>query len=218
MEIDWLITWAMITAIGTAVMSLAIIATAIITLVSWNKSKTEKREKYILDRQSLNCGILSELNLNENLMKYLSCCKIITKDDGAVFSQSASEKDISLSYNNISSMFINNFENISFDNFKKSGISYKELGMVFEITFIYKKIEVIKILLSFILNKMEAESSKFIGEKNIQFAKNTMDQIREDIDKALDKINKVYEMFKVETNFDFINSEYYRKLEPLTLR
>jgi len=223
MEIDWLTTWTMVAAIGTAVISLAILVTAIIALVSWKKSEIEKREKYILDRQSLNCGILSELNLNENLMKYLRCCKIIVKDDIATFVQSASGKDFALGYNNIISIFVNNFESISFDNFKKSGISYKKFGMVFELTFIYKKIEVIKELLSFILNKMKLESSQFIGEKSIRFVINIMEQIREDIDKTLTKINEVYEMFKDETfkdetNFDFINSKYYRKLEPLVLK
>ena len=39
-----------------------------------------------------------------------------------------------------------------------------------------------------------------------------MKQIREDIDKTLTKTNEVYEMFRDETNFDFINSKYYRKL------
>ena len=218
MEINWLTAWTMVTAIGTAVMSSAILVTAIIALVSWKKSEVEKREKYILDRQSLNLGILSELNLNENLMKYLKCCKIIVKDDVATFAQSASGKDFTLDRNSIISIFLNNFESVSFDNFKKSGISYKTFGMVFELTFIYKKIEVIKKLLSFILNEIKLESSHFVGEPNIRFAINTMEQIREDIDEALTKINEVYGMFKDETDFDFINSKYYRKLEPLVLK
>ena len=218
MEIDWLTSWTMVTAMGTVVTSSAILVTAIIALVSWKKSEIEKREKYILDRQSLNCGILSELNLNENLMKYLRYCKVNVKDDVTTFTQSALGKDFTLDYNGITSIFLNGFESISFDNFKKSGISYKEFGMIFELTFVYKKIEVIKNLLSFILNEMNVESSQFIGENNIRFAINTMEQIREDIDKALTKINEVYKMFKDETNFDFINSKYYRKLEPLVLR
>jgi len=215
---DWPTTWIMITAIGTFLMSLAIIITAAITLVSWNKSKTEKREKYLLDRKSLSCGILSELNSSENLMKYLKDCKIIIKEDGAIFSQPTSGKDFKLNYNVIISEYINNFESIAFDNFKKSGISYNDAGMIFELTFIYKKISIIKKLLNFILNKMNLENSKFIGENNIRFAISTMEQIRGDIDKALAKINRVYKMFKDETNFDFINSTYYRKLEPLVLK
>ena len=214
---DWPTTWIMITAIGTAIMSLAIIITAAITLVSWNKSKTEKNEKYLLDRQSLSCGILSELNSNENLMKYLKDCKIVIKEVGAIFSQPSSGKDFKLNYNVIISEYVNNFEIIAFDNFKKSGISYKDLGMIFELTFIYKKINIIKKLLNFILNKMNSENSKILGENNIQFATKRLEEIREDIDKALAKINDVYEMFKDETNFDFINSKYYRKFEPLVL-
>ena len=89
--------------------------------------------------------------------------------------------------------------------------------MIFKLSFIYKKINIINKLLNFILNEMNLESSKFIGENNIRFAINTMEQIKEDIDKALAKINNVYEMFKDETNFDFINSKYYRKFEPLVL-
>ena len=215
---DWPTTWIMITAIGTAIMSLAIIATAAITLVSWNKSKIEKRDKYLLDRQSLSFAILSELNSNENLMKYLRSCKIISKKDGAIFSQPISEKDFKWDHNTIISQYVNNFESIAFDNFKKIGISYKDIRMIFELTFIYKKINVIKEVLNLILNEMNLESSKFIGENNIRFATHTMEQIREDIDLALAKINKVYEMFKDETNFDFINSEYYRKFEPLVLK
>ena len=215
---DWPTTWIMITAIGTAIMSLAIIATAAITLVSWNKSKIEKRDKYLLDRQSLSFAILSELNSNENLMKYLRSCKIISKEDGAIFSQPISEKDFKWDHNTIISQYVNNFESIAFDNFKKIGISYKDIRMIFELTFIYKKINVIKEVLNLILNEMNLESSKFIGENNIRFATHTMEQIREDIDLALAKINKVYEMFKDETNFDFINSEYYRKFEPLVLK
>ena len=215
---DWPTTWIMITSIGTVLMSLAIIITAAFTLVSWNKSKTEKREKYLLDRQSLSCGILSELNSSENLMKYLKDCKIIIKEDGAIFSQPTSGKDFKLNYNVIISEYINNFESIAFDNFKKSGISYNDAGMIFELTFIYKKISIIKKLLNFILNEMNLENSKFIRENNIQFAISTMEQIREDIDKALTKINRVYKMFKDETNFDFINSTYYRKREPLVLK
>lgn len=225
MKIDWLTTWTMImalgtivTSIGTVIMSLAIIVSAIIALLSWRKSKIEEREKYILDRQSLSCGILAELNSNENLMKYLKVCKIIVKNDVANFAQSTSGGDYILDYDGIINIFINNFESVSFDYLKRSGISYKEFGMIFELTFIYKKIGMIKKLLSFMLNEMKPESSQFIGENSIRFAINTMDQIREDIDKALTKINKVYEMFKDETNFDFINSKYYRKLEPLFLK
>lgn len=218
METDWLTTWTMVLALGTVIMSLAILISAIIALLSWRKSKIEEREKYILDRQSLSSGILAELNSNENLMKYLKACKIIVKNDVANFAQSTSGGDYILSYSGINNIFINKFESISFDYLKRSGISYKEFGMIFELTFIYKKIGIIKKLLSFILNEMKPRSSQFIGKNSIRFAVNTMEQIREDIDKALDKTNEVYKMFKDEIDFDFINSKYYRKLEPLVLK
>lgn len=76
----------------------------------------------------------------------------------------------------------------------------------------------IKKLLIFILNEMDSKSSQFIGENSIYFATNTMKEIRKDIDKALIKISEVYEMFNNEIDFDFVNSLYYRKLEPLILK
>jgi len=218
MKIDWNATWTMIMAIGTVITALGIPATATIALLSWRKSNLERKEKYILDRQSLSNSILSELNSNENLMKYLKFCKIIAKDDKANFAQSTSGGDYILDYDGIVNIFLNNFNSESFNYFKQSGLSYKKFGMIFDLTFIYKKIEMIKKLLIFMLNEMDRKSSQFIGENSIRFAINTLIEIREDIDKTLEKINELYGLFKEETNFDFLDSDYYRKQEPLILK
>ena len=211
-------SWTMAMAIGTVITALGILITSIIALLSWQKSNLERKEKYILDRHSLSSGILSELNSNENLIKYLKFCKIIAKDDKANFAQSTSGGDYILDYNGIVNIFLNNFNNESFNYFKQSGISYKKFGMIFDLTFIYKKIEMIKKLLIFMLNEMDRNSSQFIGENSIRFATNTLVEIREDINKTLEKINEIYGLFKEETKFDFLNSDYYRKFEPLILR
>ncbi len=218
MEIDWGTTYSMIMAIGTFVTSLAIIITAIIALITWRNSEKEKKEKYILDRQAITCGILSELNSNENILKYLKCSQIKAKENIAFFAHQTSGKDIAINYSDIISIFINSFEDFSFTNLKKSGISYKKFGMIFEITFVYKKIGVIKKLLMFIIGRMEKESSQIKGENNIKYAAGTLKLIKEDIDKALIKIDEVYGRFKDETNFDFKSSKYYREFTPSILK
>jgi len=216
--IDWELTWTTIIAIGTVITALGIPITATIALLSWRRSNLEKKEKYFLDRQSLSNGILAELNSNENLMKYLKLCKIIKNGDKANFAQSTSNGDYILDYNGIFNIFLYNLNNESFNYFKQSGISYKKFGIIFDLTFIYKKIEMIKKLLTFMLNEMDKESSQFIGNSSIRFATSTLEQIRDDININLKKINEIYILFKEETNFDFLNREYYRSFESLILR
>ena len=210
--IDWVKTWPMITAIGTIVIALGIPITVRIAVLNWRKSKADKKEKYILDRRSLSFGILAELNSIETLLKYLKDCEIITQGNEAAFVQSPKNVNLKLIHKNITILYINSFNDVSYNYFKKSGISYKEEGIIFELSFIYNKIEIIKTLITYILDIMNKENSRFIGN-NIIHSVNTMEIIKKDIKKVLPKITNVYEMIKNEINFDFVNSKYYRKYE-----
>lgn len=55
----------------TAIMAIAVIVTAIIAIKKYNQYFKEKKENYFLERRSLCCEILYELNRNENFFKTL---------------------------------------------------------------------------------------------------------------------------------------------------